>query len=477
MLGILKNKKVLYILIGYLPLSISLIFTPIYTHYISVKDFGFLNLFNTLIGLVAPILHLGIKDGFGFLYWKTDQFSSPEELFKRTFGSLLVLQLLMLSLLFFFGKFVLQYYFEPLREETYAQFFYILIFYAAFLNMNDLFFYYYRNGDKLKEFIGINLASTILMTVGTFVGIVVLNKGIYGAIYGRAIGYISVVLFFAIKNIKKIKTELVFSKKIILVGLPILLSSVIGTYAATLDKYFLQKHLDLSLMGIYGISLTIIYVVDVLLISIFNFLLPETLKSIKEKLPHETIYKPIKEIFVVFALFIALVILSAPLVMKIFPPAYSEALNYLPFMAIAPILKFWYSFNSLNYYLFQRSLVFFKLQSITFVLTVLVMYLVPVQLGIYSAVIIFVSNAFLQLIVSYLFLIKECYFMIKDLKLVILSALLILLFVTMGVIYSQGHRIIFYEAVALVIVALILIMEYKVLKGLLDKWKLNLKRI
>jgi O-antigen/teichoic acid export membrane protein len=475
MLAALKNKKVLYILIGYLPLSISLVFTPIYTHYISVKDFGFLNLFNTLIGLVAPILHLGIKDGFGFWYWKNDQFSSPEELFKRTFGSLFVLQMAMLTLFFFFGKAILQFYFEPLREEAYAHFFYILIFYAAFLNMNDLLFYYYRNRDQLKEFIGLNLASTVLMTVGSFVGIVALNKGIYGAIYGRAAGYIPVVLFFALRNIKNIKVEFAFSKNIIMAGMPILLSAVIGTYAATMDKYFLQKYLDLSLMGIYGIALTIIYVIDVLLISIFNFLLPETLKGIQANLPHDTIYKPILEIFVVFVLFIALVMCSAPLVMKLFPPAYSEALKYLPFMAVAPILKFWYSFNSLNYYLFKKSLVFLKLQSITFVLTIGVMYLVPVQMGIYSAVIIFISNAVIQLVVSYVFLVKERYFMIKDPKLVLLSMLIAVVLLTFGWLYSNSQRFIYFELMGLTIVVTVFVMKYKLITDLASRWTSNLK--
>jgi len=444
MLSILKNRKLLYIIVGYLPLSISLIFTPIYTHFLSVKDYGFLNLFNTLIGIIAPLLHLGIKDGFGFLYWKHDQNGGVKTLFNKTLGSMIILQLFTILSVLFFGKYIFGQYFLFLQDDAYKGFLFILIFYAFFLNLNDVFFYFFRNGDKLKEFVILNLMSTVLMTVGSVLGIVVFHLGIEGAIYGRAIGYILVVLFFVIKYAKGISLDLKFSKTIWMAGLPIILSAVLGSYASNMDKYFLQKHFDLSAMGVYGIALTIIYVVDVLLISVFHFLLPDTLKKIRDNVSHLQITESIKEVYVVFVLFVLAVLGIAPFFIKIFPVEYNAALLYLPFLAINPIIKFWFTFNTLNFYLFNKSTVFLKLQAVVFVLTLISLQFIPVNMGIYGAVLIIILNSLFQLLVSYVFLIREHYFILNDLKLIGMSACLLILCISLGVLYAINTDYKFY---------------------------------
>jgi O-antigen/teichoic acid export membrane protein len=437
---LLKNKKVLYTLIGFLPLSVSIIFTPLYINYLSVKDYGFINLYSTVIGLIAPILHLGIKDGFGFLYWQNNDSSELiDSFFKKSLSSIAILQIVTMFLFFVFGGFILGLFFESFNETYYKPFVLVAGFYAFFLNINDLFFYYFRNKGDTKNFILLNVLSLVLMTLGSILGIIVFNKGLYGAIFGKFIGYSIVVLYFTFKYFRSIEVEfdVKFIKKITYSGFPILLSSLIGAYSSICDKFFLQKYFPLNSMGIYGMALTITYLVDILLISFMHYMLPDILNKLKIRESERDIIRSIEEVFHLLSIFCFFVLAVSPVVLKLFPEDYLEVLLYIPFLCIVPFIKFLYNLNSLNFYLYKTSRVFLKVQIISSILIFLILYFLPVKLHIYGAVIIVILYNAIQLTISYLFLIKEKYFILKDKKLVILYFLVLFLLISLGVLYSM----------------------------------------
>lgn len=440
LIKILQNKKVLYTLIGFLPLSVSIIFTPIYINYLSVKDYGFMNLYSTIIGLIAPILHLGIKDGFGFLYWQNnDNSESIDSFFKKSLSSIALLQMITMFLFFIFGGLILGLFFESFNETYYKPFVLIAGFYAFFLNINDLFFYYFRNKGDTKKFILLNIMSLVLMTMGSILGIIVFNKGLYGAIYGKFIGYSIAVLYFMFNYFRTFELEfdIKFIKKITYSGFPILLSTLIGAYSSICDKFFLQKHFPLNSMGIYGMALTITYLVDILLISFMHYMLPDILAKLKNLESEKDIIKSIEEVFHLLSIFCFFVLAISPVVLNFFPIDYLEVLLYIPFLCIVPFIKFLYNLNSLNFYLFKSSRIFLKVQIISSILIFLTLYFLPVKLHIYGAVLILILYNMIQVAISYLFLIKEKHFILKDKKLIIFYFLVLFLLISLGILYSM----------------------------------------
>lgn len=435
---LLKNKKILYTVIGFLPLSVSVIFTPIYINYLSVEDYGFLNLYNTIIGLIAPILHLGIKDGFGFLYWQNNSDSNSVDLFfSKSLLSIIIFQALTIVLFFVFGGFILGLFFESFTKEQYKAFVLVAGCYAFFLNINDLFFYYYRNKGDIRNFILLNVLSLLLMTLGSILGIIVLNKGLYGAIMGKFFGYGIVVMLFMFKYFKslELKIDLTFIKKISSSGFPILISSLIGAYSSVCDKFFLQKHFPLSSMGIYGMALTITYLVDILLVSFMHYTLPDILNKLKSDVHENEIVKSIEEVFHLLTVFCFFVLAISPIVLKLFPDDYLEVLFYIPFLCIVPFIKFLYNINSLNFYLYKSSRVFLKVQLVSSIMIFLVLYFLPVKFHIYGAILILVLYNSIQLVISYLFLINEKHFVLKDKKLIFLYFSVLFLLISLGILY------------------------------------------
>lgn len=435
---LLKNKKVLYTVIGFLPLSVSVIFTPIYINYLSVEDYGFINLYNTVIGLIAPILHLGIKDGFGFLYWHNNHDSNSVDLFfNKSLLSIIIFQGLTMTLFFVFGGFILGLFFRSFNEIDYKPFVFVAGFYAFFLNINDLFFYYFRNKGDTKNFILLNLLSLALMTLGSIFGIIVFNQGLYGAIFGKFIGYSIVVLYFVVKHFKNLalSIDLKFIKTITHLGFPILLSTLIGAYSSVCDKFFLQKHFPLGSMGIYGMALTITYLVEILLVSFMHYMLPDMLNKLKNGGEENAIVKSIEEVFHLLTIFCFFVLAISPMVLKLFPKDYLEVLCYIPFLCVVSFIKFLYNINSLNFYLYKSSRVFLKVQIVSSLIIFLVLYFLPIKMHIYGAVLILVLYNVIQLVISYMFLIKEKYFILKDRKLIILYFLVLFLLISLGILY------------------------------------------
>lgn len=467
---LIQNKKILYTIVGFLPLSISLIFTPIYINYLTVEDYGFLNLYNTIIGLIAPVLHFGVKDGFGFLYWKNNDTNDEIEIFfKKSITSILVFQLVFLSFFFFVASFVFGYFFDSFKDENFKPFFYVACFYAFFLNFNDLFFYYFRNSNNTRQFLFLNLGSLILMTFGSLLGVVVFKAGLAGAIFGKFIGFALVVLFFLIQHFKTIKLDfdIKFSKQIILSGFPILLSSMLGSYFISADKYYLQKNYSLNSIGIYSVGFTVMYLIDVFLTSSMHFLLPDLLIKIKQNVEDVIITRLINNFFYLLALFCFLVLAVCPIVFNFFPSEYKLVLFYLPFICLIPFVKFLYTINSLNFYLYQKSHVFLLLQIATALTLLFVYNFIPSNLNISGAIIIGLAYHFLQLLFSYLALIYKRKFYLKSKRYFLHFFITTFLLITLGVGYFYFQNELLFFAPFITYLIIILVFERNVFFNLI----------
>lgn len=445
---LLKNKKILFTIIGFLPLTVSVVFTPVYVNYLSLEDYGFLNFYNTFLGIIAPVLHIGIKDGFGFLYWKnTETKVQTDQFFNNSFSTMLLFQLATMALFLFLGAKVLPMWFEAWAQPEYTSYIWVAAFYAFFLNFNELFFYYYRNTNEIRKFVQLNVASLLLMTLGSFLGIFVFKLGLYGAIMGKFAGYALVVVYFFIRQIRFLtwNPRPQFIRQIISSGFPILVGSVLGAYSSVCDKYFLQEHFSISTLGVYGMALTIVYLVEILLTSFMHQMLPATLKKIQEKAGADVIVPPIKDVFHLMALFGFVVMAATPLVLKLFPPDYQTVMLYVPYLMLIPFIKFIYNFNVLNFYLFSASRVFLKAQIISSVCTFLITFLMPPVTLIFGAVVIALCYNLFQLLISYLFLVRERYFLLNNRALWFFLVLAVTLLIAVGVGYHvTGYSILFF---------------------------------
>lgn len=353
----IKNSNVIiYTLVGFAPLSFSLLFTPVYTHYLSKEQYGLLNLFNTLSGLCLPFMGLGIDQAFSFLYW--DYYKDKVKLrqFLYTTCSLIVLvSFIMILFALFFGKHILSLLITNDGEFKFWPFFILAFIYPLFMTLNRILTYLFRNGDEVKKFIILNLGSLILITIGSILGIIVFNKEAEGAVIGRTLGFVILVSYFIIKENSGFKNMFGFEQAKILIklGLPLFVATIVGAASYMADRMVLERFGTLGMLGVYGLAITVSSVLEVLLNSLGNSFIPSIYKIISENRIEQ--YDQARRYSVIFHLIMTIAIVSViamsyPLITFFIPSEYHEAISYVPILCVAYIPRSYFQFYSLMFY-------------------------------------------------------------------------------------------------------------------------------
>lgn len=353
----IKNSNVIiYTLVGFAPLSFSLLFTPVYTHYLSKEQYGLLNLFNTLSGLWLPLMGLGIDQAFSFLYWDyyKDKVKLRQFLYTTCFLIMLV-SFIVILLSLIFGKQILNLLITNDEDFKLWPFLILAFIYPLFMILNRILTYLFRNGDEVKKFVILNLGSLTLITIGSILGIIVFDKGAEGAVIGRTIGFVALVSYFIVKENFGVKRMFGFDEAKILLklGLPLFVATIVGSVSYMADRMVLERFGNLGMLGIYGLAITVSSVLEVLLNSLGNSFIPSIYKTISEN--HFEKYDQARRYSVIFYLImvicISLVIaISYPLITIFIPSEYHESLLYMPILCAAYIPRSYFQFYSLMFY-------------------------------------------------------------------------------------------------------------------------------
>gem|GEM_PF-2177486 len=356
----LKNT-IIYTVLGFLPLSFSLIFTPVYTQYLSKTDYGLLNLFTIISGILIPFFGLGIDQVAGFLYWDYSKDKKKLAEFMSTTICLLFLVALVIFLVgFLFGPMLINNFVKNGAHFTTWPYLTLALVYPFFMIINRVLLYYYRNEGDIKKYATLNISTLLLITTGSVLGVVTFNKGAEGAIEGRTIGFCGIILFFVFYELKKI--GLTYNKDIakplIKMGGPLFLSTLIGALAYIGDRVIIEQSGTLEMLGIYGFSVTIASVIEILMAALSNSFTPGIYKTILEENKAE--YKNTRfQLFILIYLIIALVVFITAIIvpfMKLFiSPNFFEAVQYIPLLCLAFVPRVFTQLFSLKFYKLKKT--------------------------------------------------------------------------------------------------------------------------
>jgi hypothetical protein len=99
------------------------------------------------------------------------------------------------------------------------------------------------------------------------------------------------------------------------------------------------------------------------------------------------------------------------------------------------------------------------------------MLLIPLSFGIYGAILILVSNSFLQLIIYYLFSDSRFRFRYQNTKNIMLTILLFIVLFAMGIIYHLSQRELVYIIFTNAAIFLVILFNWQVVLNLFIKAK------
>lgn len=365
---VLKNSLI-YTIIGFSPLILAFIFTPIYVNYMNEKEYGILNLFILLSGIVTIILHSGVSRAFSYLYWDVYKDDIKlKELIGSTIAFLLIIQAILLSIGYFFGKPILSFVLKSDQEFSFYPYFILVMVYSFFMVYAELFQFYFRNKENLKLYSILSIGTLILFTIGNLIGVVLLEEQALGAISGRTLSYGIMVIGFLIYFINKfgLRFNLKEYKNLLYFGFPLFINGLIGAFAYGLDKLLIERFDSLETLGVYGFSVIAISVIEIFFNSINNAFVPSIYRYVTDSL--ETKGKVIEStVFLIILLVMLLATLIVggfyPLMQLIIPDSYHMAIVYVPVLVCAFFWRMLVALKSISlfkekktkYFLFNQS--------------------------------------------------------------------------------------------------------------------------
>ncbi|MFX0211509.1 MAG: oligosaccharide flippase family protein [Candidatus Hodarchaeota archaeon] len=237
---------------------------PIYTAFLSPKDYGIIGLMSVTVGLITSIFFPPIINGFNRHYYSPDFKRFQEEL---VFNSYLfvIIQSALLALVFHYLSRLLA---EAILGNKYLRdvinLYAVILFFSplAVFSLNLI-----RMQERARTYIVIS-ASNLLFSGGLTIYLLIFQKlRFYSLIYGNLFGviYMSLILIPIVVKSCKFTLSLSILIRPLKYGYPMILAGVSIFLINAGDRYVLRLFSALSRVGVYSFSYSFAGVINLVL--------------------------------------------------------------------------------------------------------------------------------------------------------------------------------------------------------------------
>ncbi len=325
------TKNTMILLIGNLCTKIAqFLLLPLYTGILSPDEYGAVELANTIVTLLLPLIGLQIEQGvFRFLIDTRGNKNETRKLISSTFFFMLAANII---------GFIVFLIFSPIINYEYKWF--------IILNImtNSMFGFAMQvargMGDNKAYAISGFLSTIATISLNIFF-LIALHFRVTGLLYASAIGYVvsTIYLFTKLKLPKYISTAYTdkkILKSLLHYSIPVVFNSLSWWMFLSSDRIVISGFMGLSATGILAIAYKFSSV-GILLYNVFYMSLAESvalhIKDQDFEQFYNKIFTAISQIFVSFG---TLLIAFMPIIFRILiDPDYNDAYNLVPIATIA----------------------------------------------------------------------------------------------------------------------------------------------
>ena len=404
-----RNNKTLvngslFSIYSFIGKGISFLILIMLANYISPEEYGYLNLFTTVISFVTIFIALSTNG-----YVSISFFKKETDEFKKDFTSIYLMGIASFA---FFSIVVLlggEWISSALQLSTDLLIIAVAIsfFTFSFLLQQD----YLRIKERVKEYGAYNISNALLNLLLTFFFIISLHQGWMGRVNAQilctvAFGMLSVWFFFHYK-LFDIHFDKDRYKTILAWGLPMIPHQATGWLRQGLDRYIINYFYSVYNVGIFSFALNISNVIEMIgmafnssnSVSIFQILSNEQYNN-QQKIT--MLNKQTRNIGFVYLIAALLVVICVTPFSYFVLPQYRESIPYIWIISICGFLKCVYFLycNYLFYYSKTKQLMY-----ITFGTSILhvILSLLLTKYSLYLTAFVYVIVQFLILF----FVVKE----------------------------------------------------------------------
>lgn len=254
----LVKDSLFYSLSRILPKAIGFLLIPIYTRYLTPKDYGILSIVSLITSILSIFLVMGQNASVTRFYFDKYEKKSEKD-YKILLGNILSFFLIFNGLIIFaliqYGKPLFQFLLksENLTFNPYI----ILGLYTVFFGLPfGMLANLLRAKRKPKTYSLLHIAKFILLTISIIYFVVFLRQGALGSIRG---GLITAFVFFLItliflrkEIVLKINSKIFYES--LKYGLPLVPHQLLAWITNFSDRYILERFTKLSTVGIYTLG-------------------------------------------------------------------------------------------------------------------------------------------------------------------------------------------------------------------------------
>ena len=225
---------------------ISIILVPFYTYVLSTDEYGTIDMLNTTITLLAPVITLSIYDAVLRFAVKSEY--KYEKILTCALAVLFVGNLLFLLFIPIFHK-----------MDTFKN--YIIIFYLVlfFQSINTLLCQFARGSNHIKEFAFNGVMYTFLMLIFNIITLKFLYMGILGYFLSMLLSNIisNIYYFLTLRIWRYVSKKFLDSKlvkEMITYSIPLIPNALMWWIMSVSDRYMITYFIGIAANGLYAVA-------------------------------------------------------------------------------------------------------------------------------------------------------------------------------------------------------------------------------
>lgn len=318
--------------------AISFFMIPLYTHFLSPKDYGVLELLDLTGYIISYFLVLGLNEATLRYY---SYYDDPKD--KNAVISTNIIFILFYASVFVFFLFNFSDTFSKhiFGSELYKPLFALLFISLLFGSVNNICTTTLRAQQRSVYYTALSITKVILAISLNIYFVALLKLGVKGILYSTIItsGLLGFYLIFTILSQVKFSFQISYLIKMLKYGLPFIPTEIAMFILNWSDRYFLRIYNTVQSIGIYALAYKIAMIIVVLVTHPFNLVWAAYMFEIEKKQNSKELYARIATyyMFVLILIGLFLCVYAKEIITIIAPPSYLKAYKVIPLLVMSMI--------------------------------------------------------------------------------------------------------------------------------------------
>ena len=334
----LSKHTIIYGTGTFLTKAIGFFLIPLYTHYLTPKDYGVLTFLDLTEYIISYFLILGLAQAILRYYYEYKEPSEKNSVISTAILFCAIYNPIFLTFLYFFNKTFSRFIFG---SPNYYHLLNILLINLFFGTMLCLMKTTLRAQQKSILFTIISVIQTLIALSLNIYFVAFLKIGVKGILYSTLITSLIVSFSLSVYLFREIYLFFKLSKlkKMLRYGVPfifVFLSAFILNWS---DRYFLRIYCGMEIVGLYALAYKIAMIITIIITGPFDLIWGAYMFEIFQRPNAEKIFAKIATYYFLIIFFMGTIIsiYARDIITIIAPSSYLEAYKVIPILVLSMI--------------------------------------------------------------------------------------------------------------------------------------------